>query len=225
MNGTQRHRLATTSWMRGRGGDATSPSGKPPTSVRSAPASSPQPLGRSAAATRLVGSLLVLAVASACSSGPAGGHLQVQASVPALASPSIDPLQVPGNALVTYRAFWAALIPVSRLPAGQRHSQLSVVAADPELSSLLRGMAAADRKGQAFYGRDLPSPKLVGHPGPNQSTVIDDCMDSRQSGLLDLKSGRKLTAGVARNHVVTTLHQPPDGGWRVVFVSHTSSPC
>ncbi len=189
------------------------------------PAGTPRLLARSAAARRLVGPLLVVAAVGACSSGPAAGQVQVQASVPALASPSVDPAQVSGDALMTYRAFWAALIPVSRLPARQRLSQLSVVAADPELSSLLRGMAAADRKGQAFYGRDLIRPKLVGHPGPNQSTVVDDCMDSRQSGLVDLKSGRKLTAGVARNHVVTTLHQTPDGGWRVVFVSYTSSPC
>jgi hypothetical protein len=97
-------------------------------------------------------------------------------------------------------------------------------ATDPELSSLLRGMADADRKGQVFYGRDLLRTKLKSLSDSSGVAVVDDCMDSRGSGLADRKTGRELTAGVARNHAVTTMHRV-GSTWLVAFVSYTKTPC
>ena len=34
-----------------------------------------------------------------------------------------------------------------------------------------------------------------------------------------------LTVGVARNHVVSTMHLLPNVGWRVVFITYPKTPC
>jgi hypothetical protein len=97
-------------------------------------------------------------------------------------------------------------------------------AVDPELSSLLRGMAAADAKGQAFYGENVPRPKLIRLSIPKGVAVVDDCQDSSQAGIEDAKTHKHLTIGVSRNHVVVTMHRSTQG-WRVAFVSYSRTKC
>ena len=101
---------------------------------------------------------------------------------------------------------------------------LAPYAIDPELKSLLRGMATADRKGQAFYGEDKPRPRLLRMSAQKGVAVVDDCQDSSHSGLANRKTGQRLTVGVKRNHVVVTMHFT-DGLWRVAFVSYSKTKC
>ena len=101
---------------------------------------------------------------------------------------------------------------------------LAKYSADPELKSLLRGMASADSKGQVFYGRNMPRPRILRSSLDQGVIVVDDCQDSSHAGLADRKTGKRLTVGVARNHVVATLHQLA-GTWKVVFVSYSSTKC
>ena len=101
---------------------------------------------------------------------------------------------------------------------------LAPYAVDPELKSLLRGMATADRKGQVFYGEDKPRPRLLRMSTQQSAAVVDDCQDSSHSGLADRKTGQRLTVGVTRNHVVVTMHLT-DAVWRVAFVSYSKTKC
>jgi hypothetical protein len=102
---------------------------------------------------------------------------------------------------------------------------LSPYTADPELKSLLHGMATADTKGQVFYGQDALRPRLLRLSVQQGVAVVDDCQDSSHSGLADRSTGRHLTVGVARNHVVVTMHRADDDRWRVAFVSYSRTKC
>jgi hypothetical protein len=102
---------------------------------------------------------------------------------------------------------------------------LAAYASDPALKSLLDGISHERQRGRAFYGADLPRPVIQSLSEDRAIAVVNDCQDSTGSGVLDLKTGRKLTKGVARNHVIATLHRQPDQAWRVVFITYPKSPC
>ena len=51
--------------------------------------------------------------------------------------------------------------PASRASAGTRQKILAPYASDPELNSLLAGMARGDRTGTVFYGEDQPRPTIA----------------------------------------------------------------
>jgi hypothetical protein len=127
--------------------------------------------------------------------------------------------------LTQYGAFWSHLTAVSEAAAADRRQILSAFATNPALNSLLNGMATADRKGQVFYGQDLPRPRLTRLSDQDGVAVVDDCQDSSHSGIADKSTGRHLTVGVPRNHVVVTMHRGDDGQWRVAFVSYTRTKC
>src|SRR3954447_12412728 len=102
------------------------------------------------AVTRTVGALALIAVAAGCSGGGHGGTAQSAstapvsppATSPGVASPSVD---VRAQVLNQYRAFWAHLTPASRAVPSSRVAILSPFAVDPELRSLLTGMASGDQ--------------------------------------------------------------------------------
>jgi hypothetical protein len=180
---------------------------------------------RAARAGLAIGAVLVL---SGCSGG---GHGSAQSASTAPVSPpstptsSSPPSDVRAQVLAQYRAFWQQLTPASRALAAARAAMLSPYAGDPELASLLRGMAQADSKSQVFYGENLPRPKLLRYSAPQGTAVVDDCQDSAHAGVAERRSRRHLTVGVARNHVVVTMHRDASGSWRVVFVSYTRTKC
>jgi hypothetical protein len=118
------------------------------------------------------------------------------------------------------------LAPASRRakPAEER-ALLGAFVSDPALKSLLAGISRERQRGRVFYGADLPRPSIQTLSEDRAIAVVNDCQDSTGSGVFDLKTGRKLTKGVARNHVIATLHRQPDQVWRVVFISYPKSPC
>jgi hypothetical protein len=158
------------------------------------------------------------------SAGPSGNASTTPA---ASASTSASPAATSERAalLRQYGAFWRALTPASTSPAADRKRLLSRVAVDPELQSLLSGIARERSRGRAFYGVDVPRPKVEQLSTEQSLAVIDDCQDSSGSGVIDLSTQRKLTKGTVRNHVVVTLHRGADGIWRVAFVSYPKTSC
>jgi hypothetical protein len=166
---------------------------------------------------------LVLGVVGCGGSKPTAEPSSSPVATSAPTSPPLSP-SAQQTILAQYAAFWAQLTPVSEAPAGQRKAMLAPYVVDPELSSLLRGMSAAASKGQVFYGRDKLRPRLTQLSDARGVAVVDDCQDSRGSGLAERSNGRKITAGVARNHVVTTMHRV-NGRWLVAFVSYTKTAC
>ncbi len=144
---------------------------------------------------------------------------------PSSASVTPSPTPSADAALAQYRAFWAALTPASKAPASKRRAMLAPYAADPELTSLLNGIERERSRGRAFYGQDVPRPTISQLLAGQGIAVVDDCQDSSGSGVVDLSTGERLTKGVPRNHVVSTMHRGPDGIWRVASVEYPKTSC
>ena len=178
---------------------------------------------RPIAKSLLVGSLL-LATAVGCNGNSKGVGIKPPTTSPTPTVTATATRSVQDAILTQYRAFWAKLTPISRMPAADRRAALAMFTVDPELKSLLAGMAATDAKGQVFYGADLPRAASASVSPDGSRAVVDDCQDSSRAGNADRRSGQKLTVGVARNHVVTTMSRSGDV-WKVYFVSHTKTPC
>jgi hypothetical protein len=184
---------------------------------------------RRASGLLLAGSACLAVLIAGCSNGGHGGTAQSASTAP-VSPPSVTPASpspttdVRAEALGQYRAFWTRLTPASRAPAANRAAMLSPFATNPELRSLLEGMARGDRAGTVFYGQDVPRPVVAQLSVPQGLAVIRDCQDSSKSGNADRASGRRLTVGVARHLVIATMHLV-DGTWRVAFVSYKQAKC
>lgn len=174
-------------------------------------------------ASALVGCSLALAAAG-CSDGKPS--IADPTPSPSVATPSVTATAADEQHVILgqYRKFWASLTDVSRMPATQREAALSPLTVDPELKSLLAGMAATDRKGQVFYGEARPRATTASVSADGSRAVIDDCQDSRNSGLARRSDLAPLTKGVARNHVVVTMRKTSNL-WKVYFIAYTKTPC
>lgn len=183
-------------------------------------ASSPVPAPRRSARV-LAGSLLLAALAG-CNHG-SGVQLSPLSSTLPNASSSPSPTEE-AAVLGQYRTFWSSLTAVSRMPAGAREAALARYTVDPELRSLLAGMLATDRRGEVYYGADVPRASQASIAADGLTAVVNDCQDSTHSGVATRAGGQPLTAGVARNHVVVTMKKAA-GLWKVAFVAYTKTPC
>lgn len=179
---------------------------------------SPRPVQR-----MVVGSLLA-ALAAGCSAGSGIAVDRTPGALTPTASASATPADKQQEVLRQYQKFWASLTSVSRMPAPQRSSALMPYTVDPELKSLVAGMLATDAKGQVFYGADVPRALSASIAPDGMRAVIDDCQDSSHSGNANRATGKPVTVGKARNHVVVTMAKA-DGVWKVYFVSHTKTSC
>jgi hypothetical protein len=175
-----------------------------------------------------------MAAVAAAIAGCAGGGHAGDAQSPSVAldsnSPTIEGSTHPptpdarAQVLSQYRAFWARLAPASRAAPGKRRELLAPYATDPELGSLLSGMARGDEAGTVFYGRDEPHPVVAQLSAPQGLAVIRDCQDSSHSGNAVRSTGRRLTVGIARHLVIATMHSV-DGTWRVASVTYKQAKC
>src|SRR5205807_1340017 len=134
--------------------------------VSNAPRSSELEVAMRAARTLGYAATAVTAVLSGCSSngiatsaGPSGDSSPPPSSS---ASTAATPGATSERAalLQQYDAFWRALTPASTSLPADRTRLLSRVAIDPELQSLLSGIARERARGRAFYGVDVPRPKI-----------------------------------------------------------------
>lgn len=183
-------------------------------------------------AVAFVASALIVAGCSSSGSSPQLGD--PVPSTPAATSTGPSPTvsssspatgSVRSQILAQYQAFWRALPGASRAAASHRRALLSKYTASPELGSLLAGMARQDREGKVIYGFDKPHAVVSTLALSQGVAVVTDCQDSSQSGVARRTSGRRLTVGVKRNHVVSTMHRGADGAWRVSFVAYPKTPC
>ena len=173
----------------------------------------------------VVAAVVLAAGCSGSARSPGATDVPSTGSPSAPTSASSTPTTDQAVILRNYAALWGALTPASRAAAGRRRALLAAYVADPALSSLLRGMVAEDKRGRVFYGRDRLRPKLRGISVAQGVAIIDDCLDSTASGVADRRTLQPLTVGVARNHVVSTMHLLPNVGWRVVFITYPKTPC
>ena len=173
--------------------------GSTPTAVRPPPTVSPSPSARSSATSSATSLATSLATPSATSEQQ--------------------------RVLAQYQRFWKSLTPISKIPAAQRRFKLAEVAVNPELKSLVEGMSKNDRERQVFYGVQSLHPKPIRVTQDGTTAVVDDCQDSRHTGLADRATMATVTVGVAHNHVVLTMKRTAGDLWKVAFVSYTATRC
>jgi hypothetical protein len=117
-----------------------------------------------------------------------------------------------------YTGFWKALAPASHAKAvSAQLAFLIPVTTDPEISQLITGIGKERRKSRAFYGADRPHVTSVSITD-GRATVMD-CQDSSAAGVESLKTGAKLTVGVAAHPVRATLLRRGTA-WKVSTVSY-----
>jgi hypothetical protein len=150
------------------------------------------------------------------------------AGTPSAATPTASvsvPARVPVVDLVLaqYTAFWKTITPAAQAPASRRRAILAPVAADPELSRLLRGLVAAEAVGEGQYGVEVPRARVTNVRGATADVV--DCQDASHAGKTNRRTGKPITRGVARNPVKATLRRGADGIWRVATVEFRGGTC
>ena len=93
---------------------------------------------------------------------------------------------------------------------------LQKVAAEPELTRLLGGIAAAEHVGEVFYGEDLVRPQIIRVTSVN--ATLRDCADTSQHGRLKVATGKRVTVGYKNDLAIVTMMRGGDGVWRVATV-------
>jgi hypothetical protein len=138
------------------------------------------------------------------------------------ASPAPKKPSTAEQILAQYEGFWSVVIPVADVPKERRRSTLEPYATEPALSRILRGVVAAEAYGRSGYGKYVlhpQSPRIKG-----AVATIRDCQDSSGVGQKNRKTGERLTRGVKRDPVVTTMRRV-DGVWRVSEVKYLDGGC
>jgi len=172
-------------------------------------------------AAALVASVLA---AAGCSGGGGSGALPSASAGHASPSPSASATtwsSTQQQVIAAYLGFWRALPNASRADsANNRLALLVPVATDPELSQLIAGLGRQHASGRRLYGTNVPRPLNVEVSGPR--AVLRDCQDSHRAGIQDIKTGNRLTVGVAR-HLVTSVLVLRDSAWKVSTVQYAPS--
>lgn len=134
-------------------------------------------------------------------------------------TPSASPsLSEDEHIMAQLRKFWTDALPKAyAAPAAQRRAILEPVTMEPQLSQLLRNMSAQDKEGYRVYGVDKIITASV-EEKQDGIVLIDTCLDSTQTGLVEIKTGKKSDQGPAENPIKVNLKRAPDGVWRVSFI-------
>jgi hypothetical protein len=124
--------------------------------------------------------------------------------------------------LATYTAFWKALPEASHLSGAPREAVLTQYLVNPALSKISGTLAAADAFHRTVYGEVVLRPLKVTVTG--DQAEVRDCQDTSNSGIADLKTGNKVTRGIPRALVITTLVFSGDS-WRIATIDYQGPKC
>jgi hypothetical protein len=113
-----------------------------------------------------------------------------------------------------------------RSTPAQQKTLMSGVAVDPALTMVLESYAKFAKNGWTDYGTVTHRPYWSTPVAGKSTAVMGDCMDDSNYGSRDLKTGDKLTVGVARDNTRITAVKAADGAWRVQKVEYlVKVPC
>lgn len=158
-----------------------------------------------------------------------GVHAQDGPTTPALttpataATPTPAATAIPGQAaiLTQYRAFFAALTPLSKMnSSAARRAAVAKLAVDPELTQLVGGIAAARAQGQVLYGGFILRPQLLLVSG--DTAKLTDCQDSSKHGRSVASTGKVVTFGRANDLAMATMKRGSDGAWRMARIDYAA---
>jgi hypothetical protein len=121
-----------------------------------------------------------------------------------------------------YTAYRAAQPAIERSPAARRPQLLRHFLAEPALGRVLAGLAALDAAGRRNYGTAVST--VFATTVSSDSAVLHDCRDESSAGQLDVATGRRLTVGVPKTHVVARFVHA-DGHWLISRFELSEQPC
>jgi len=138
--------------------------------------------------------------------------IEDSSSIP-IAPAGVNQVQV----LKQYKLFWVEVLPRAYASSAQtRESVLSPVVGPGITGQLLGRISSLQKRGRTSYGHDRPvSERVEWSPKNVKLVLVRGCLDSSATGVMDAKSGRKLTVGIARNPVLVNLSREADGIWRI----------
>lgn len=111
--------------------------------------------------------------------------------------------------------FWRTYAEMIRTPDDQRDALLSEVVTSPLKEKMVDESRSANVDGQDNYGYvvhriywDIPV-------GGNSVATIADCQDQTGTGIVDVQTGEKISAGEPRVNIRGQMVKGDDGVWRV----------
>ncbi len=116
-----------------------------------------------------------------------------------------------------WRKFNVLVNTVESLPADQVEAAINAMAVDPTATRLRNENAQFRAENKAGYGQDVSYitwPKAIAGA---DTAVLSDCQDGSQAGVLDVRTGNKLTVGTPNTPTRGTL-QRTSTGWKVATV-------
>jgi len=121
-----------------------------------------------------------------------------------------------------YEAFFEALPRASRLPEGERNQLLRRYLSGRAYGAVVETLSSQEEFGKALYGQPILKPKVASIGA--QRALIRDCQNTSESGVQDVKSGRKETKGVPRTLVVTDLKRV-ENSWKITRIDYRGPGC
>jgi hypothetical protein len=115
---------------------------------------------------------------------------------------------------LVWRQFNGLIGTLESLPSDQVDAAINAVAVDPTATRMRDENAKFRGEHKAGYGQIIP---YISWPQPidgKDTAVLSDCQDGSQAGVLDTKTGFKLTVGTPNTPVRGTLRRTPQG-WKV----------
>lgn len=177
-------------------------------------------LGLAAAVVALAGCMAPADRDGPRASGPASSGPSMRSATPTAAAGPVDERAAVEAA---YRQFWVVSWQLDRHPKARWRQVLSAVAADPELTRVLEGTRAQQRRGITRYGQVASRPSAVTVNGT--TARVRDCQGADRSGQADARTGRRLTVGVPRSPVTGSLVRGADHRWRVSDIHYPGGRC
>jgi hypothetical protein len=169
----------------------------------------------------VAGALAVLGMAACVGEGsaaPQPSSTPSRVPSPSSAAPRSVTATPSGTAeqqvLALYRRYWTTALPAAAaVPRAERRAVLGPLMAEPALSGALVLLLSVDRAGQRLYGHAVPiSQTLQWRDG---AAVLRGCLNSYQTGRIDVDTGKYVSRGRPREAVLMTFQTGDDGTWRV----------
>jgi hypothetical protein len=125
-----------------------------------------------------------------------------------------------------WAAYWTTGSKAIGQPPADQKRLMSTVAVNPALQLVLDGYAKFAKNGWTDYGTVSHRPYWSTPVSGKSTVVMGDCMDDSKAGSMDIKTGKKLTVGVARDNTRVTLVKGTDSVWRVQKIEYlVKVPC
>lgn len=113
----------------------------------------------------------------------------------------------------SYIAFIEILDRADSLPTGTRQQELARHMTDPQLTRVINRTQEMNEENIASYGKVVAHVREIQVNGTD--ATLRDCQDSRDAGVMNTLTGKKINRGIEKESIKAYLSKGPDGRWRV----------